>query len=68
MSQASALEQQMLALVNAERAQVGVAPLTFDDTLNTAAEDHSSWMLENNIFDHEGAGGSEPMGRIIDAG
>ncbi|MEP0962327.1 MAG: CAP domain-containing protein [Roseobacter sp.] len=68
MSQASALEQQMLALVNAERAQVGVAPLTFDDTLNTAAEDHSSWMLENNIFDHDGAGGSEPMDRIIDAG
>ncbi|MEP4191007.1 MAG: CAP domain-containing protein, partial [Sneathiella sp.] len=68
MSQASALEQEMLALVNAERAKVGVDPLTFDDNLNSAAEDHSSWMLENDIFDHTGVDGTEPEDRAVDAG
>lgn len=68
MSQASALEQEMLTLVNAERAKVGVDPLTFDDNLNSAAEDHSSWMLENDIFDHTGVDGSRPKDRAEDAG
>ena len=60
MSQASALEQEMLELVNAERAKVGVDPLTFDDNLNSSAENHSNWMLENDIFDHTGVDGTEP--------
>ena len=68
MSQASVLEQEMLALVNAERAKVGVDPLTFDDNLNSSAEDHSSWMLENDIFDHTGVDGTDPEDRIVDAG
>ena len=68
MSKASALEQQMLELVNAERAAIGVAPLMFDDRLNDSSEDHSSWMIENNIFDHTGADGSVPKDRILDAG
>ena len=68
MSQASALEQEMLALVNAERAKVGVDPLTFDDNLNAAAENHSSWMLENDIFNHIGVDGTEPEERVVDAG
>ncbi|MEP4195221.1 MAG: CAP domain-containing protein [Aliishimia sp.] len=68
MSQASALEQEMLELVNAERAKVGVEPLTFDDNLNTAAEDHSSWMLQNDVFDHQGADRSAPKDRAVDAG
>ncbi len=68
MSQASDLEQEMLALVNAERAKVGVDPLTFDDNLNSAAEDHSSWMLENDIFNHTGVDGTRPKDRAEDAG
>ncbi|MEP2639548.1 CAP domain-containing protein [Roseobacter sp.] len=68
MSQASALEKEMLELVNAERAKVGVDPLTFDDNLNSAAEDHSSWMLENDIFDHTGVDGTRPEDRAVDAG
>ncbi len=68
MSKASALEQQMLELVNAERAAIGVAPLTFDERLNDSSEDHSSWMIENNIFNHTGADGSAPKDRILDAG
>jgi hypothetical protein len=68
MSKANAVEQEMLELVNAERAKIGVAPLTFDDRLNDASEDHSSWMLENNIFNHTGAQGSKPADRVQDAG
>lgn len=68
MSQASALEQEMLALLNAERAKVGVDPLTFDDNLNAAAENHSSWMLENDIFNHTGVDGTDPEERVVDAG
>ncbi|MFS4582941.1 CAP domain-containing protein [Phaeobacter sp. C3_T13_0] len=68
MSQASALEQQMLELVNAERAEVGVAPLTFNNNLNLAAENHSSWMLDNDIFNHQGVDGTAPADRVEDAG
>jgi uncharacterized protein YkwD len=68
MSQASALEQEMLALVNAERAKVGVDPLTFDDNLNSSAENHSGWMLENDIFNHTGVDGTNPQDRAEDAG
>ena len=68
MSQASALEQEMLALVNAERAKVGVDPLTFDDNLNSSAENHSSWMLENDLFNHTGVDGTNPQDRAEDAG
>ena len=68
MSQASALEQEMIALVNAERAKVGVDPLTFDDNLNSAAENHSSWMLENDIFNHTGVDGTQPEDRAVNAG
>jgi hypothetical protein len=68
MSQASVLEQEMLELLNAERAKVGVNPLTFNDNLNSAAEDHSDWMLENNTFSHDGVSGTEPIDRVVDAG
>ncbi|WP_299499801.1 CAP domain-containing protein [uncultured Roseobacter sp.] len=68
MSQANALEQLMLDLINAERAAAGVDPLTFDSDLNTSAEDHSTWMLEEDQFSHQGAGGSSPTARMQDAG
>ncbi|MBW4709122.1 hypothetical protein KX928_15125 [Roseobacter sp. YSTF-M11] len=68
MSQANALEQLMLNLINEERAAVGVQPLTFDDRLNDASEDHSSWMLGSNQFSHTGVGGSSPTDRMERAG
>ena len=68
MSIASPLEQAMLKLINAERAAVGVAPLSFDTNLNDAAEDHSSSMLVNNIFSHTGADGSSARERMVEAG
>ena len=36
--------------------------------LNRAAEDHSEWMLEADVFSHTGAAGSSPGDRIEDAG
>ncbi len=36
--------------------------------LATAAQNHSQWMLDNGVFNHTGAGGSDPGDRIRDAG
>lgn len=68
MSIANSLEQAMLKLINDERTASGVAPLQFDTILNDAAEDHSTSMLENNIFSHTGADGSTAKERMIHAG
>jgi len=37
-------------------------------TLETSAEQHSMWMLSNDIFSHTGKGGSSPGNRMLDAG
>ena len=68
MPNASDLEQYMLELINAERAAAGAPPLAFDWDLNEAAEVHSAWMLETDIFSHSGEGGSSPGDRMRDAG
>ncbi|SDW58789.1 CAP domain-containing protein [Nitrosomonas communis] len=67
MSQANAYEQYMLQLINAERAKVGAQPLAFDDNLNTAAERHSSWMIDTDTFSHTGINGSDPGDRMESA-
>ena len=48
-SQADALERQMLELINAERAKVGAGALQLELNLNEAAEDHSEWMDDTRI-------------------
>lgn len=68
MTTASALEQQMLEKVNAERAKVGAQPLAFNGDLNESAEIHSDWMLDTDIFSHTGAGGSNAGQRMTAAG
>jgi len=68
MSKANDLEILMLGLINAERAAAGVAPLTFDDNLNDASEDHSTWMLDADVFSHTGSGGSNPTQRMERSG
>jgi serralysin len=68
MSVASQYEVQMLALINAERAAQGIAPLRLNAKLNDAAETHSQWMLEEDVFSHDGAAGSDPGDRMRDAG
>jgi Ca2+-binding RTX toxin-like protein len=68
MSQASAVEQYILEQINAARKAAGVQPLAFDSDLNTAAENHSAWMIQNNIFSHTGINRSSPGDRMEAAG
>ncbi|OBY24750.1 CAP domain-containing protein [Leisingera sp. JC1] len=68
MSQASDLERQMLDLINAERTSRGLNPVQLELRLNESAEDHSDWMLQQDVFSHTGAGGSSAGDRMEDAG
>ncbi|MEM1076865.1 MAG: CAP domain-containing protein [Pseudomonadota bacterium] len=68
MTQADSLERQMLALINAERAQVGAGALQLELNLNQAAQNHSLWMIATDTFSHTGVGNSNPGDRIDDAG
>ncbi|GHC50058.1 CAP domain-containing protein [Neogemmobacter tilapiae] len=68
MARASKLEKLMLNLVNGARDRAGLRDLKFDGNLNESAEDHSEWMLRTDIFNHTGAGGSQPTERMREAG
>jgi uncharacterized protein YkwD len=62
-------EQHLLNLINAERANVGAAPLKFDDELINAAERHSTAMDDQNFFSHTNpVDGSTPSQRVTQAG
>jgi hypothetical protein len=43
-------------------------PLAFNPNLIDAARTHSQWMIDNDVFDHTGAGGSDPGDRMTAAG
>ncbi|MGD1805012.1 CAP domain-containing protein [Dapis sp. BLCC M126] len=43
-------------------------PLAFNFNLNTAATDHSQWLLDNNRFSHTGEGGTNSRQRMEAAG
>ncbi|MCS7034350.1 MAG: CAP domain-containing protein [Phycisphaerae bacterium] len=43
-------------------------PLAINPFLTDAARSHVEWLLANNLFQHEGAGGSTPADRIQAAG
>ncbi len=43
-------------------------PLAFNLDLNTAAQGHSQWMIDNNVFSHTGAGGTSSHQRMQNAG
>lgn len=51
---------QVLALVNKERARAGCDPLVADPRLVAAAQGHSDAMARLNFMDHVGADGSDP--------
>lgn len=59
---------QVLALVNSERARAGCRPVTLDARLSAAALAHSQDMASNNYFDHTGADGSSAADRVTRAG
>lgn len=68
MSSATAYERYFVSLVNETRAELGLKPLQIELSLNKAAEDHSKWMLDADVFSHTGEGGSKLSDRVRDAG
>lgn len=43
-------------------------PVAFNFYLNDSARSHSQWMLDNDLFQHEGPEGNHPSNRAADAG
>jgi hypothetical protein len=56
--------QQVLALVNAERAKAGLQALTLDERLNTAAQKHSEDMAKRGYMAHITPDGVDPWTRM----
>jgi uncharacterized protein YkwD len=61
-------ENQVLAQVNAARAQKGCRALTMDSRLSKSAYGHAKAMAEKNFFSHTGANGSSSKSRAHAAG
>lgn len=59
---------QVLDLINAERAKAGCGPVSIDQKLTVAAQNHSNDMAANNFFDHRGSAGSQVSDRVTAAG
>ncbi len=66
--QNSGFESQVIALINNERANAGVAPLNGQSQLGNAARGHSQDMACNGFFSHTGSDGSTFAVRITRAG
>jgi uncharacterized protein YkwD len=62
------MENDVTALVNAERAKAGCGPVHTDERLRTAARRHSADMATQDYFSHTGQDGSSPWDRIRRAG
>jgi uncharacterized protein YkwD len=61
-------EQRVIELVNQERANAGLQPVSFEPRLAQAAETHSQNMAFQDFFSHTGADGSEFSDRMEAAG
>lgn len=59
---------EVLGLVNAARANAGLAPLNLDGALNSAAARQASDMAAHNFLGHTGSDGSDPGSRASAAG
>ncbi|MDV3353304.1 calcium-binding protein [Leptolyngbyaceae cyanobacterium CCMR0082] len=66
--QINAFEREVLELTNEFRAQNGLKPLVFDQSLNKAADQHSKDMAQKDFFSHQGQNGSSPADRAKNAG
>jgi uncharacterized protein YkwD len=63
------LADEVLQLVNLERAQHGLDPVTFDPALSRVAEDYACEMIDQTFFDHVNPyTGVGPGQRLTDAG
>lgn len=61
-------ERRVIELVNQERANAGLQPVSFEPRLAQAAETHSQNMAFQDFFSHTGADGSEFSDRMEAAG
>lgn len=61
-------EDQVLAIVNVERAKAGCKPLAYNAKLATAARKHSQDMATNDYFSHTSQDGTSFATRITNAG
>lgn len=59
---------QVVALVNALRASLGLAPFAVDPMLTYAAQSHANWIASTGQYSHTGEGGSTPQDRALAAG
>ncbi len=59
-----AYEEQVLTLINQERAKVGAAPVVSMDSLQQAARFHSNDMAKSGKFDHNGSAGEDFSTRL----
>jgi uncharacterized protein YkwD len=64
----SALEIQILALVNGARSARDIAPLVWDATMSEVAREHAAEMMRRGVVSHTGADGSSPVVRLRRAG
>jgi uncharacterized protein YkwD len=64
----TAAEQRMLALVNNERTQRGLAALVMDEKLTRVARQHSQEMLQQHYFAHDSPELGSPFDRMAAAG
>jgi uncharacterized protein YkwD len=60
--------QQVVTLVNQERAKVGVGPVALHPSVTNAAQGHSDYQAAANTMTHTGAGGTDAGDRIAASG
>jgi uncharacterized protein YkwD/LysM repeat protein len=58
----------MIAQVNAVRANNGLAPLEADGSLMASAQAHAEYMASTGVCSHTGAGGTNAKQRMVNAG
>jgi uncharacterized protein YkwD len=61
-------QQDMLRLVNNERREAGLPPMTANAVLAVAAHNHAEDMEQRNFFSHTNPDGKNSFARIRDAG
>ena len=64
----SAVSIECAGLANAHRVAAGLAPLTVNGSLNSAAEGHSAYQASITTMTHDGAGGVNAGTRMTNAG
>lgn len=68
MNNTDSFDQQILNLVNEERAKVGADPLQINEQLDQAADLHSQDQANINTMSHTGSNGSDMGSRVQDSG